>query len=317
LALTVSAGCTRPKPGLLPEEETPAVGEVAATPEAATAAPVLIVSPAAVAETPVLPAGAPAEETRVATQPTAALTPPLAAVVPTGAPTVAPVEITPFPTPGVYAAEEPTPVLATPLATPPATAAQAGQGTVYVVQAGDTLFSIAVRFGVNIDELRAVNGLVDDNIVPGQELIIPGVTGPGPTTGVVPLPAGGVHIVQPGDTVYKISRMYGTTVEAIASANGINPWFIFVGQRLIIPGPDGPLPQWSGGSASPWPGGPVQPGPSPVPTSPEGSRTHTVQMGETLFSIALLYGVSVQDIALANNLPNPNFIYPGQTLVIP
>jgi LysM repeat protein len=61
----------------------------------------------------------------------------------------------------------------------------------------------------------------------------------------------------------------------------------------------------------------LQPGPGPVPPPPEGSRTHTVQPGETLFSIALLYGVPVQDIILINNLPNPNFIYPGQTLVIP
>jgi LysM repeat protein len=301
LVLTLAVGCTRPKPGAPPEETPLATEEIAAVPETAT--PVFVVSPAAITEVAPPPtlasAEAPAKETVVAAQPTAALTPPLAMVVPTGPPTAVSVEITPFPTPGVRAAEEPTP---TPTALPPVVS---GQGAVYVVQPGDTLFSIAVRFGVSIDALRAANGLTSDNIVPGQELVIPGVPGPGPTPapGVVPPPGGGtVHIVQPGENMFRISLMYGTTIEAIAAANGIrNPWFIYVGQRLIIPVPGGPLP----------------PGPGPVPPPQPGGRTHVVQPGETLFSIALRYGVSVQAIALANNLPNPNFIYPGQVLIIP
>jgi LysM repeat protein len=330
LALTVAVGCTRPKPGLPPaappEEEVPATEEAAAT-------PAMAVSPAAATEVPAAapteaPAAVPevpAEETVVAAEPTAALTPPLATVVPTGLPTVVPAEITPFPTPGLpAAAEEPVPVPPTPVASPPPTTLESGQGFVYVVQPGDTLYSIAAQFGVSVDAIREANGLVSDDIVPGQELIIPGVPGPGPAPapapGVVPPPEGGtVHTVQPGETVYRISRMYGTTVEAIAAANGINPWFIWVGQRLIIPGPGGPIPPGPN-PVPPSPGPnpvPPSPGPNPVPPPPDGGRTHEVQPGETLFSIALLYGVPVQDIVMANNLPNPNFIYPGQILIIP
>jgi LysM repeat protein len=129
-----------------------------------------------------------------------------------------------------------------------------------------------------------------------------------PPTSAPPTPI--VHIVQPGENLYRIALMYGTTIEAIAAANGIyNPRLIYVGQRLIIPPPGSPLP----------PGGPPPPGgnpPTPGPPPP-GARTHVVQPGETLFSIALRYGVTVEAIALANNLPNPNLIHAGQILIIP
>lgn len=62
--------------------------------------------------------------------------------------------------------------------------------------------------------------------------------------------------------------------------------------------------------------------PTTVPTSVSteavsGERTHVVQPGENLFRIALKYGVAVEAIAVANDISNVNFIYPGQKLVIP
>jgi LysM repeat protein len=98
------------------------------------------------------------------------------------------------------------------------------------------------------------------------------------------------YTVQPGDTLYSIACRYGTTVDAIAQANGIlNPAYIRVGQVLCIPGLAPPLP--SGGY-------------------------YTVQRGDNLYRIALRFGTTYWALAAANNLPNPNYIYPGQTLLV-
>jgi LysM repeat protein len=99
-----------------------------------------------------------------------------------------------------------------------------------------------------------------------------------------------IHVVQPGDTMYSIARRYGVSMWEIARVNGIvNPNYIYIGQRLIIP----------------------------VCPPPSGGTVHIVRPGETLTQIAVRYGVSVWAIARANNLPNINYIYVGQRLVIP
>jgi LysM repeat protein len=116
--------------------------------------------------------------------------------------------------------------------------AQGGQ-TVYVVQPGDTLFSIARRFNVNLATLAAANGIVDPSrILAGQRLVIP--TGAAATTTttttVTTTTTGQVHIVQPGENLFRISLRYGVSMAALAAANGIsNPSLIYVGQRLVIP----------------------------------------------------------------------------------
>ncbi len=111
------------------------------------------------------------------------------------------------------------------------------------------------------------------------------------------------HTVARGETLNSISRLYGISVQAIASANGINnPNLIFVGQVLRIPAPTQPIP-------------PPQPPPPQPP--PSGNTTHVVRPGDTLARIATSYGTTVQAISAANNISNPNRIYVGQVLVIP
>jgi LysM repeat protein len=137
-----------------------------------------------------------------------------------------------------------------------------------------------------VEAIVALNGLADaSNIRVGQVLKIPGTSAPAPGTGQE-------YVVQRGDTLYSIAQRYGTTVDAIQRANGIvNPWYISVGQKLVIPQ----------GSTPP----------------PAGGTTYTVQPGDTLYSIAAKFGKNVWDIVVANNLSEPYWILVGQVLTIP
>ncbi|MBC8098471.1 MAG: LysM peptidoglycan-binding domain-containing protein [Armatimonadetes bacterium] len=116
--------------------------------------------------------------------------------------------------------------------------------TVYTVQAGDTLFRIAVRFNVTIGAIVAANNIPNQNLIyVGQQLNIPDggvvVTPPPGSTAVPPTPPPGgetPYTVAPGDTLGRIAQRFGTSVQAIAVRNNIaNINLIFVGQQLIIP----------------------------------------------------------------------------------
>jgi LysM repeat protein len=165
--------------------------------------------------------------------------------------------------------------------------------TTYIAQAGDTLQAIATRFGTTVAALQAANGLGTRTwIYVGQTIIIPaGATAPQPTP---PPVTGGSYIVQRGDTLFRISLRFNTTVLALQQANGLTSTRIYAGQRLVIPG--------------------AAPAPLPVP-APSG-RTYLVQRGDTLFRIGLRYGVTVTALQTANGLRG-TLIYAGQTLVIP
>lgn len=116
----------------------------------------------------------------------------------------------------------------------------AQDATVYIVQPGDTLTRIALRFNVTTAELALANGLSNPNlIVVGQRLTIPGGS-PAPT----PSPAASnpgatlTYSVQPGDTLFRIATRHNVSVEALAAANALtNVDLIYVGQQLVIPPP--------------------------------------------------------------------------------
>jgi putative chitinase len=120
-----------------------------------------------------------------------------------------------------------------------------------------------------------------------------------PTAAAAP-PAYGIHIVRWGENLFRIALRYGTTVEAIASANGIvNPNCIYAGQRLIIPGCGGGCCTGCCGCAG------------------TGGFWYRVRWGDTLSGLAWRFGRSTWAIANANGLSNPNCIYAGQRLYIP
>jgi len=116
-----------------------------------------------------------------------------------------------------------------------------------------------------------------------------------------------VYTVQPGDTLSLIALKHNLPLADIIVTNKItNPNLIFPGQQLTLPGlPPAPVPATE-----------TLP-PATAATTPGVDQTHTVQPGETLFAIATTYGVSIGAIVLANELPNPDVIQVGQTLLIP
>ncbi len=106
----------------------------------------------------------------------------------------------------------------------------------YTVRAGDTLFSIATRFGTTVAAISAANDLPNDGIIyVGWNLKIPAGTAPAASPPPKPLVTT-TYVVQPGDYLTLIAFNYGITTQAIVLANNLpNDWFIYSGQRLVIP----------------------------------------------------------------------------------
>ncbi|RPJ55677.1 MAG: LysM peptidoglycan-binding domain-containing protein, partial [Dehalococcoidia bacterium] len=100
----------------------------------------------------------------------------------------------------------------------------AAAGSTYVVQAGDTLFSLSARFGATVEDFMAANNLASDMIYEGQVLNIPTAGGYAPYPVYDPLQPdsnGGYHLVAAGETLFSLAQRYGASVEAIAATNGI------------------------------------------------------------------------------------------------
>ena len=196
------------------------------------------------------------------------------------------------------------------------------QGTTHVVQPGDNLFRIAIRYGTTVQAIQTANGLTGFTIFVGQTLIIPGgTTGITPTaqpadSTVTPTPTPtnpGTYVVQPNDTVFRISLKFGTTVNAIATVNRLTNFRIFVGQTLIIPDASGNTTSPAATAVPPTPA----PGDSNVPAlNLTAGSTYIVRGGDTLFRIAINAGTTVSALVTANGLRSFT-IFVGQKLIIP
>lgn len=180
-----------------------------------------------------------------------------ATATPTATQTLEPTA-TPSPTPTQ------TPTTAPPAATSTAPApAPAGRVT-YQVRSGDTLSSIAARYGIEWQELARANGLTSGSMLRiGQELVIP-VPGSAPAAAptAAPKSAGTTYKVKSGDSLSSIAAQFGLTWQDLAAANGLTAQSrLNVGQELIIPG--------TGGATQPIPAVPPAPTPtaSPAPTA--------------------------------------------------
>ena len=169
----------------------------------------------------------------------------------------------------------------------------------YRIRSGDSLSTIAVRFGVSVSDLRRWNNLRSSRIRAGNFLL---VRPPGPSSGR-PAPSGsGTYQVVRGDSLDRIARRHGTTVASLQRWNGLTNSRIYPGQKLVVG------PQASAGTAAPE-------SPGRGTAAPGGPRTYQVVRGDSLDRIARRHGTTVASLQRWNSLTNSR-IYPGQKLVV-
>ncbi len=160
----------------------------------------------------------------------------------------------------------------------------------HVVVPGESLDSIAAADGLGVDQLAAANGLsADAPLQAGETVMIPPQDsggGAAVASGGASASPGGSYVVQPGDTLSSIAANAGTTVDALASANGLDPSGILVSGTVLSLSGGG-----SGGSssdaASSQPVGAAASGPSSAPPYPTNERVSAGEIG----SIAASEGV--------------------------
>nr|WP_249745609.1 LysM peptidoglycan-binding domain-containing protein [Mesobacillus boroniphilus] len=107
------------------------------------------------------------------------------------------------------------------------------QPVIHTVQSGDTLWKIAQRYGTTIDAIVKANNLDPAKyLYIGQKITIPSTTSTPEPPAVQPV----IHTVVSGDTLWKISVKYGTTIDAIVKANNLDPAkYLYIGQKITIP----------------------------------------------------------------------------------
>lgn len=213
----------------------------------------------------------------------------------------------------------------------------------YTVKAGDSLSSIAKRCNVTTRDVMKLNSITNANkIRVGQKLTLPGYVdltseaatpahakkagAAKKTAKGAPAKAGaGEYVVKAGDSLAKIAHRNGTTVAALKQANNLTSDSLKVGQKLVLSGkaakaPTGEAPVAPGEKApavEPAPAPAPGEGVAPAPVEPKANEVmHVVEPNQDLNSIAMMYGVRVEDMMRVNNLATPD-VKVGQTLKIP
>lgn len=155
-------------------------------------------------------------------------------------------------------------------------------GSYYTIQPGDSWWSIANRFGMDMYQLAQLNGMSINTVIhPGQKIRVKGTI----KNGAKPVKNTNTsfYVVRPGDSWWSIAAKHGLSMYALASRNGKTIYsVIHPGDRLTVIG--------------------------------QTTRIYTVKSGDTLSAIANKLGTSVNSLASRNHISNINWIYAGQRL---
>ena len=148
----------------------------------------------------------------------------------------------------------------------------------YIVKKGDTLWSIAKKNNLSVDELKKYNNLSSNLLYVGQQLSL--------KSNPKKDDSSNKYLVKAGDNLYAISKMYNISVDKLKQANGLTNDTLSIGQVLIIPMED------------------------------NAYDVYVVKKGDTLYSIARMYNTTVTDIQTINNLET-SVLQIGQKLLVP
>lgn len=148
----------------------------------------------------------------------------------------------------------------------------------YVVQKGDSLYSIANKLGTTVSELKKENNLTSNTLQIGEVLRIP--------TKEIYEGEENVYIVKKGDTLYSVAMANNATVDELKKANNLTSNILSTGQLLKIP--SALLPE----------------------------STYIVKKGDSLYSIANKYNTTIDELKRINNLTS-NILSIGQVLKLP
>ena len=169
----------------------------------------------------------------------------------------------------------------------------------YTVKRGDSLWKIAQENNVTVDEIKRVNNLISNNLIVGQQLLIPlSIKEPDDSIQQPTLPTGSastpsvenyvIYEVKKGDSLWKIANNNNTTVDDLIKLNNLTNLTLQIGDKIKVP----------------------------VSQDEKPIKVYTVKSGDTLWSIAKSNGISVDELKSVNNLKS-NLLTLGQELIIP
>lgn len=149
--------------------------------------------------------------------------------------------------------------------------------SLYIVKTGDSLYSIAKKYDTTVADLMRINNLKSNVLHVGQQLKIP-INDIGNGNDYI------IYVVKSGDSLYSISKKYGITVNDLRKYNNLSSDLLSIGQQLKIPN------SGSGGNGS----------------VSDDTLIYIVKSGDTLYSIAKKYNMSVDNLKKINNLSSNN-----------